>query len=125
MERSPGCTRHCAAASVSWAVSSSRARSASRDELLSKSVQAAADACVDAERAGLEDDAADQRGVDVPGRVDPAAGGLGDQVDDLSRLLVGELLRGRQLDRQLALLGGDQPFELAVDLLHLGGPALF
>src|SRR6185437_13672516 len=41
-------------------------------QLLSKSFEAAADARVDAERAGLEDDAADQVGIDASRRVDLA-----------------------------------------------------
>src|SRR5581483_6043790 len=96
----------------------------SRDELLSKSVEAAADARVDPERACLEDDAADQVGVDLARGLDGAARGPGDLLDDVARLLVGELLRSRQLDGDLALLAGDQPFELALDLLDLGDAAL-
>ena len=42
----------------------------------------AAHAGVDAQRAGLEDDAADQVGVDAAGRLDGAAGGLLDLRDD-------------------------------------------
>src|SRR5690349_16665116 len=61
--------------------------SASGRQLLSKSFEAAADARVDAERTGLEDDAADQVGVDPARHVDLAAARALDLVED-SLLLV-------------------------------------
>ena len=57
-------------------------------------------------------------------RLDAPAGGLLDLVDDAAGLLVRERLRGRQLDGDLALLGGDEPIELVRDLVDLGDPAL-
>ena len=56
--------------------------SGSGDELATEPVQAAAHACVDAQRAGLEDEAADEVGVDRARRLDRAAGRLLDLADD-------------------------------------------
>ena len=75
---------------------------------MAKSPEAAADASVDTERAGLEDDAADQVGVDLARRLDRAAGRALDLSHDLARLVVGELVRGGELDLEAALLGGDE-----------------
>src|SRR6478752_7261034 len=50
--------------------------SGSGDEFALEAFQAAAHARVDAQRAGLEDDAADQVGVDRARRLDGPAGGL-------------------------------------------------
>ena len=73
-------------------------RSAARQELVAQAVEAAAHAPVDPHRAGLEDEAADQVGVDLARRLDLPSGGLLDLADDLGRLLVRELDRGGQLD---------------------------
>src|SRR5687768_13627376 len=54
----------------------------SGDELAAEPVQAAAHARVDAQRAGLEDEAADEVGVDRAGRLDRAARRLLDLADD-------------------------------------------
>ena len=56
--------------------------------------------------------------------LDLAAGGLLDLVDDLRRLLVGELDGGRQLELEDALLGATSRSNSRVDLLDLGDPAL-
>src|SRR5581483_3230797 len=88
--------------------------SGSGDEFSGQSFQPAAHARVDAQRAGLEDDAADQVGVDLALGLDGAAGGALDLLDDRARLVVGELERGGQLDVQLPLLARGE-------LLELGG----
>src|SRR5581483_10674552 len=90
----------------------------------SKPFEPAAHARVDPARADLQDDPADQPGVDAPGGADPPAGRRGDLVDDRGRVLVGELERRRQLDVELALLRGDQPLELPLNLVELADPAL-
>src|SRR5437016_14602741 len=78
---------------LSFTVSAPRCR-----QFLAQSVQAAADARVGAARADLQDDPADQVGVDLPLRLDAAARALLDLAEDLVGLLVGQLVRGRQLD---------------------------
>src|SRR6476646_2750555 len=72
--------------------------SGSCDEFSFEALQAAAHARVDAQRAGLEDDAADQLGVDGACCLDGPARGLADLLDDRACLVLGELERGRQLD---------------------------
>src|SRR5438270_6364419 len=93
-------------------------------QLLSKSFEAAAHARVDAARAGLEDDAADQVRVDRSRRVDLASARALDLLED--PLLLGgvELDRRRQLDLEATLLGRGEALELALDLLDLTRPAL-
>src|SRR3954447_21259282 len=59
-------------------------------EFVAEALEAAADAGVDPHRADLEDEAADQVGVDRARRLDLTAGGLLDLGDDLLRLGVGE-----------------------------------
>src|SRR4051812_27037621 len=93
-------------------------------EFGAKSFEAAADGCVEAHRAGLEDEAADQVGVDAAARLDAAAGRLLDLADDALEICVGELERRRQLDLEHALLGGDEAVELARDRHDLAGAAL-
>src|SRR2546423_6899216 len=93
--------------------------SGSRDEFSGESFQAAAHACVDAQRAGLQDDPTDQLRVDRARRLDRAAGGLFDLADDRARLVLGEVEGGRQLDRELALLLGGQSLEFGADLVDL------
>src|SRR5215469_4619021 len=51
-------------------------------EFVSQSFQSPADARVDAQRPRLEDDAADQVGVDLAGRLDLAAGRILDLLQD-------------------------------------------
>jgi hypothetical protein len=87
-------------------------------------VEAPADACVESHRACLEDDAADQVGVDAPRRHDLPAGSFFDLRDHVARLVVGELDRRRQLDVEDPLLARREPLELASDLLDLAGAAL-
>src|SRR6059058_697849 len=89
---------------------------ARRRQVSAKSFEAAADAGVEPQRASLEDDAADQVRVDAPRGVDGTAGRALDLADDLPRLVVGQLVRGRHLDGEAAFLGRHQAFELTVDL---------
>src|SRR6266545_7930255 len=93
-------------------------------ELSAKAFEAATHACVDAQRARLEDDASDQVGVHAPRRVDGAARCLFDLADDLTRIVVGEVVRGRQLDREPSFLLRHQPLELALDLADLSAAVL-
>src|SRR5262245_31869863 len=65
--------------------------SVSGHEIATKSFQAAAHAGVDAQRAGLEDEAADEVGVDRAGRLDGATRRLLDPADDGLRLGLVEL----------------------------------
>src|SRR4051812_9621035 len=77
-------------------------------QFVAQSVQAAADARVDAARPDLEDDAADQVGIHLPRRLDAATRALLDLADDLGGLLVRERVCGRQLDVENALVGRDE-----------------
>src|SRR4051812_30896609 len=86
--------------------------SGSGDEFSGQSLQTAAHAGVDAQRAGLEDDAADQVGVDRARCLDRAAGRLLDLLDDRVRFVLGELEGRRQLDGELPLLARGEPLEL-------------
>src|SRR5579862_1436841 len=101
-----------------------KALSSPLDEFVSQSFQSAADARVDAQRAGPQDDAADEAGIDGPGRLHLAAGSLLDLLQDRVGLRVAQLARGRQLDGEAALLARHQPLELARDLLELTRAAL-
>src|SRR6266540_4160565 len=74
--------------------------------------------------ADLEDDAPDQLRIDLPARLHLAARGLLDLPEELPRLLVGELDRGRQLGPEDALVLCDEALELARDLLEMRGAAL-
>src|SRR5581483_11008438 len=93
--------------------------SGSGNQFSFQALQAAAHARVDAQRARLEDDAADQVWVDCTRRLDRAPGDALDLSDDLARLVLGELDRGRQLDVQLPLLSRGELLELAGDLVDL------
>src|SRR4051812_47677830 len=93
-------------------------------KFVAEALEAAADAGVDSHRADLQDEAADQVGVDRACRLDLAAGRLLDLRDDRLRLGVGELDRGRQVDLDPALLARDHALELGGDLVELGGTAL-
>src|SRR5258706_15228920 len=84
----------------------------SRRQFSTKSFDPAAHAGVHAHRAGLEDESSDQAWVDRTARVDRAAGRLLDLADDPLRFLVGELVRGGQVDGQTPFLRGDQALEL-------------
>src|SRR3954468_9640330 len=88
---------------------------------LSKSFQSSAHARIREVRARLQHDAADDRGIDLARRLDLSPGGLLDLLDDAACLVVRELARRRQLDRQPPLLARDQPLELARDVLDLAG----
>src|SRR5918996_5056207 len=92
-------------------------------ELVTEGLEPAFHARVDAHRAGLEDDAADQVRIDLPRRFDRAARRLLDLAQDGARLLVRELDRGRQLDVEPALLGRHERVQLLLDLLELAGTA--
>src|SRR5213076_2483855 len=63
-----------------------KALSSSLHEFVSQSFQSAADARVDAQRARLEDDAADEAGIDLARRIDLAAGRPLDLTEDRVRL---------------------------------------
>src|SRR5579864_1833263 len=94
------------------------------DEFLSQSFQPAANARVDAVRAGLQHDPADEVRIDAARRLDLAAGRFLDLSDDRLRLVVGELAGGRELDGEAALLTRHQALELACDLDDLARAAL-
>src|SRR6478735_1506620 len=94
------------------------------DEFSAEAVEVAAHARVHAERAGLEDHPADQVWVDGARRLDGPAGGLLDPADDRVRLVLGELVRGRQLHLEAALLAVDDRVELLDDPTELAGAAL-
>src|SRR5215469_3561347 len=59
-------------------------------EFVSQSFQSSADARIDAQRARLQDDAADEVGVDLPGRLDLASGRVLDLLQNRVRLGVGQ-----------------------------------
>src|SRR5690348_16324408 len=88
-------------------------------QCLSKSFQSPAHARVGAIRACLQHDAAENLRVDAARRLHAATGSALDLLDDLLRLVVRQLPRRRQLDRQAPLLDRDQPFELARDVIEL------
>src|SRR3954452_24398199 len=91
---------------------------------LSKSFQSPAHARICEVRAGLQHDAADDRGIDLARRLDLSPGRLLYLLDHAARLGVRQLARRRQLDRQPALLARDQPLELPCNVLELAGAAL-
>src|SRR5215210_6947863 len=95
-----------------------------RRQLAAEPLQAAAHARVEAVGADLQDDAADQIGVDAATRLDLAARGLLDLVEQLARVVVRKLDRGREVGVDDPFVLGDQPLELARDLLELGRAAL-
>jgi hypothetical protein len=72
----------------------------------------------------LEDDASDQIWVDLPRGLHLAARLFLDAAEDTTELLVGELVRSRQLDVEDLLLRGDECIELRNDLTELRGTAL-
>src|SRR5438874_670210 len=98
--------------------------SASGRQLLSKAFEAAADARVDAERPGLEDDSADQVGVDPSRGVDLASARALDLLEDSLLLVRVELDRRRQLDLEPPLLREREALEVPLDLLDLAGATL-
>jgi hypothetical protein len=72
----------------------------------------------------LQHDPADEIGVDAARRFDLAACRLLDLRDDRIRLVVAQLARGGELDREPTLLARDEPLELPRDVLDLPCPAL-
>src|SRR3954451_9943783 len=94
------------------------------DQFFAELVEAAADARVGAHGAGLDDDAADDVGVDRTRGDDAPARGLLDLLDDLGGLLLRELDRGGELQLEDALFAREQPAELRVDRLGLGDSSL-
>src|SRR3954470_15905566 len=93
-------------------------------ELVSKSFKPSFDAGVQPVRAGVEDDAADQFGVDAPRRLHLPPCRLFDLADDRVRFRVAQLPRGRQVDGQTPFVLRDQALELTRELLELAGAAL-
>src|SRR6476619_105249 len=94
------------------------------DELVAEALQTAAHTGVHAQRTCLQDHAADQLGVDFSGCLDLAAGGLLDPPDDRGSLVVGKLVRGRELDRDAPLRPVDERLELVANAGDLAGTAL-
>src|SRR3954470_19859629 len=85
-----------------------------RCQFLAQALDPAADAGVDAHRAGLQDEAADQVGIDPAGRLDLASRRLSNQQDDRLALLGRQLDRSRELDVQDALVTAPHVLELAL-----------
>ncbi len=90
-----------------------------RCEFTAQPLQAAAKTGVEAKGPDLQDDPAEQVGVDPPGGVDAAAARLLDLPDDLGRLLVGQLDRGGELEREAPGRLGHESVELALRLFEL------
>src|SRR6059058_1955896 len=93
-------------------------------QVLAKSFEPAAHARVEPHRSGLEDDASDQVWVHLAFRLDLASRSGFDLSEDALELVVGEIVRRRQLDVQDALLLRDERVELVCDLAELGGAPL-
>ena len=93
-------------------------------ELLTEAIETAADAGVEAHRACLQDETADQLRIDAPRRLHLAARLLLDVGDDAVEVGVGERLGRGELDVEHAGLGADERLELGRDLADLGGAAL-
>src|SRR5579884_333271 len=93
-------------------------------EVLAQPVEPAAHARVDPHRSGLEDEASDQFWIHRTRRLHLAARGLLDATDETPELDVGQLVRGRELDVEDALLLGDERLELGGDLAQLRFAAL-
>ena len=100
----------------------SRALLVIRGRVRGGGAEAAAHARVDAQRAGLEHDPADQAGVDLAGGLDGPPGGLLDLADDRGGLVVWQLER-RQLDGE-APGRVDERLQLLPDPRQLGGASL-
>src|SRR4249919_1657101 len=93
-------------------------------KLAPKSLEATTDAAVGAERADLEDDAADERLVDRARRFDRPARRSLDRVNDGLGIGLGKLVRRRKLDRETVLGASDERCELLVHHAELAGAAL-
>src|SRR6266576_3317738 len=90
-----------------------------RGEGLAETFEPAAHARVEPHGSGLEDDPSDQVWVDRARRLHLAAGRLLDPPDDASELGLGQLVGGRELDVEDALLVGDEGLEVGGDLTDL------
>src|SRR5437588_1345693 len=86
---------------------------------MTQTFEPAPHARVDAHRAGMQDEAADQSRVDLARRLDLAARCLFDLLQQVARLGIRELTRGRQLDVEAPFLDREEAVELARDLLDL------
>ena len=84
----------------------------SRSEFVAQALEAAANASVGAVRADLQDDAADEVRVDRASGLDRSARGLLDRLHDRLRLVVGELVRRRELHGKTVLRLRDEGVEL-------------
>src|ERR671918_405204 len=93
-------------------------------QFLTEPLEPAADAAVGAERSDLENDPADQAGIDGARRLDDPARRLLNLVDDRPRLVLGELVGRRQLDGEAILLAPDESLELRAHLGELAGASL-
>src|SRR3954449_4283803 len=74
--------------------------SLSRCEFTAQPLEAATKTGVEAQRSHLEDDSSEQFGLDAPGGIHVAAAGALDLLDDLTGLVVRQLDRGRELERE-------------------------
>src|SRR5919109_1768838 len=97
---------------------------ASGDQFFAELNEPAADAPVQPHRACLEDEAADEVGVDPAARLDSPAGRLLDLLHDLVRFLVRELDRGRELELEYALLARQEALPFTADVADLRDAAL-
>src|SRR4051794_25391473 len=93
-------------------------------ELSAEAVEAALDARVDLERAGPQDEATDQVGIDRARGLDAAARSVFDLLDDLRSLGVGQLVGRGQLDARDPLLSRYEDVVLARDLVEHRSAAL-
>src|ERR687887_2628410 len=93
-------------------------------QLATEPFQAAPNARIEPVGADLQDDAADQVGIDLAPRLDLPARGLLDLGEELARVLVGKLDRRRELCVDDPLVVGDQALELGGDLLEVARTAL-
>src|SRR3977135_3680638 len=91
---------------------------------MAQSFDPAAYGRVDPHRSCLEDEAADEGGIDLARCFDLAAGRLFDLLEQLARVCLRKLVGSGQLDVEAAFLCSHQPVELPGDLLDLGAAAL-
>src|SRR5689334_1667346 len=91
---------------------------------MAQALDSAAHRGVNAHRSCLQDEAADQTGIDLQGRLDLAARRLLDLPEDLVRLVPGQVVSRGQLDVEPTRFGGHEPIELAGNLVDLADPAL-
>src|SRR5687767_12072969 len=93
-------------------------------QFVSQALEPPADAAVGTMRPDLQDDPADELRVHRAGRFDRAAGRLLDRPNDRRRLLVGQRVGRRQLDREAILGLRNERVELGADLRQLAGATL-